>query len=105
MGCSDGPTHPCNRVLELAALRAAEGIIDVRRDTETRVVVVAERPRVEVVGVAVEAGLPVIGVSSRRHLEEVFLGVISAVSSGNGSGPTDATDASLIERLRQVRAR
>ena len=56
-------------------------------------------------GAAVEAGLPVIGVSSRRHLEEVFLGVISAASSGNGSRPTDASDASLIERLRQVRAR
>ena len=89
----------------LVALRAVDGITEVRRDTETRVVVMAERPRVEVVGAAVEAGLPVIGVSSRRHLEEVFLGVISAASSGNGSGPTDASDASLIERLRQVRAR
>jgi len=89
----------------LAALRGIDGVTEVRRDTETRVVVVAERPRVEVVGAAVEAGLPVIGVSSRRHLEEVFLGVISAASSGNGSRPTDASDASLIERLRQVRAR
>ncbi|WP_414654891.1 alpha/beta fold hydrolase [Intrasporangium sp.] len=89
----------------LTALRGIDGVTEVRRDTETRVVVVAERPRVEVVGAAVEAGLPVIGVSSRRHLEEVFLGVISAASSGNGSRPTDASDASLIERLRQVRAR
>ncbi|GAA6525399.1 alpha/beta fold hydrolase [Intrasporangium sp. DVR] len=88
----------------LAALRATAGIEEVRRDTETRVVVVAERPRVEVVGAAVKAGLPVIGVSSRRHLEEVFLGVISSASA-NGSRPSDATDASLIERLRQVRAR
>ncbi|MDC5696062.1 alpha/beta fold hydrolase [Intrasporangium calvum] len=88
----------------LSALRAVDGITEVRRDTETRVVVVAQRPRVEVVGAAVEAGLPVVGVSSRRHLEEVFLGVISSAST-NGSGPTDATDASLIERLRQVRAR
>ena len=67
----------------LAALRAVDGIIDVRRDTETRVVVAA-RPRVEVVG-RPSRRLPVIGVSSRRHLEEVFLGVISSASaSGNG---------------------
>ncbi|HEX6055839.1 MAG TPA: alpha/beta fold hydrolase [Intrasporangium sp.] len=98
---SDEPALPSR----LVALRAVDGITEVRRDTETRVVVVAERPRVEVVGAAVDSGLPVIGVSSRRHLEEVFLGVISAASSGNGSRPTDASDASLIERLRQVRAR
>jgi ABC-2 type transport system ATP-binding protein len=88
----------------LDALRAVAGITEVRRDTETRVVVVADRPRAEVVGAAVEQGLPVVGVSSRRHLEEVFLGVISNASA-NGSHPTDGSDASLIERLRQVRAR
>ena len=88
----------------LVALRAVDGIVEVRRDTETRVVVVAARPRVEVVGAAVEAGLPVIGVSSRRHLEEVFLGVISSASA-SGNGAVDTADASLIERLRQVRAR
>jgi ABC-2 type transport system ATP-binding protein len=97
---SDQPALPSR----LVALRAADGIIEVRRDTETRVVVVAARPRVEVVGAAVEAGLPVIGVSSRRHLEEVFLGVISSASAG-GNGAVDTSDASLIERLRQVRAR
>ena len=92
----------------LGALRGVDGITEVRRDTGTRVVVVAQRPRVEVVGAAVETGLPVVGVSSRRHLEEVFLGVISSASangSANGSGSTESGDASLIERLRQVRAR
>ena len=43
---SDEPSLPSR----LAALRAVDGIIEVRRDTETRVVVMAERPRVEVVG-------------------------------------------------------
>jgi ABC-2 type transport system ATP-binding protein len=89
---------------QVDALRSVAGILEVRRDTGTRVVVVAELSRVEVVGAAVEAGLPVVGVSSRRHLEEVFLGVISTAST-NGSGPGDGSDASLIERLRQVRAR
>lgn len=88
---------------QLGALRHVEGITEVRRDTETRVVIVADRPRTEVVGAAVQAGLPVVGVSSRRHLEEVFLGVISNASA-NGSGPDEA-EGSLIERLRQVRAR
>jgi ABC-2 type transport system ATP-binding protein len=55
-----------------------------------------------VVDAAVSAGLPVVGVSSRRHLEEVFLGVISA--AGSDGGPTESS-GSLIERLRQVRAR
>ncbi|MDV3219925.1 alpha/beta fold hydrolase [Intrasporangium sp.] len=91
----------------LDALRGVDGVTEVRRDTETRIVVVAERPRVEVVGAAVEAGLPVVGVSSRRHLEEVFLGVISSASADSAANgaPVDTTDASLIERLRQVRAR
>jgi ABC-2 type transport system ATP-binding protein len=63
-----------------------------------------------VVAAAVAAGLPVVGVSSRRHLEEVFLGVISsaagtgAAGAGTGGEPGDE-GASLIERLRQVRAR
>ena len=94
------------RLAELAAaLESAPGITDVRIDTPTRLVVVADLGRAAVVEAAVDAGLPVVGVSSRRHLEEVFLGVISSASSGsNGSGPADG-GASLIERLRQVRAR
>lgn len=90
--------------LALKALRDVAGITEVRRDTDTRVVVEAGLPRAEVVQAAVAAGLPVVGVSSRRHLEEVFLGVISSASSA-GDGAPDPTNGSLIDRLRQVRAR
>lgn len=86
-----------------AALDVHPGMTEVRVDTPTRLVVVSDLPRAEVVEAAVEAGLPVVGVSSRRHLEEVFLGVISQAGSGPG-GPGDS-GGSLIERLRQVRAR
>ncbi|MGW5240442.1 alpha/beta fold hydrolase [Monashia sp. NPDC004114] len=94
------------RLTELAAaLQSTPGVTDVRVDTPTRLVVVAELGRAAVVEAAVETGLPVVGVSSRRHLEEVFLGVISTASStGNGSRPAES-GASLIDRLRQVRAR
>jgi ABC-2 type transport system ATP-binding protein len=85
------------------AVSAAPGVSDVRIDTPTRLVVVADVPRAEVVAAAVGAGVPVVGVSSRRHLEEVFLGVISAAGS-NGDGAA-GPDGSLVERLRQVRAR
>jgi ABC-2 type transport system ATP-binding protein len=95
-----------SRLAELAAaLQARPGVSEVRIDTPTRLVVVADLARAEVVEAAVAAGLPVVGVSSRRHLEEVFLGVISSASTAsNGSRPADS-GASLIDRLRQVRAR
>ncbi|MCU1537978.1 MAG: transporter related protein [Humibacillus sp.] len=100
-------------------LRAVEGITEVRLDTPARLVVVADRGRADVVSAAVGAGLPVVGVSSRRHLEEVFLGVISSAtgvmggSSGTRGSASDRDDpsdggedgTSLVERLRQVRAR
>jgi ABC-2 type transport system ATP-binding protein len=86
-----------------AALGTRAGIREARVDTPTRIVVVADLPRAEVVAAAVDVGLPIAGVSSRRHLEEVFLGVISQAGSGTG-GPADSS-GSLIERLRQVRAR
>jgi ABC-2 type transport system ATP-binding protein len=82
------------------------GVTDVRVDTDTRLVVVAELSRDAVVRTAVDVGVPVVGVSSRRHLEEVFLGVINSAASTNGSGPQAAdSGASLVERLRQVRSR
>ncbi|WP_323096067.1 alpha/beta fold hydrolase [Intrasporangium sp. YIM S08009] len=87
-----------------AALAAAPGVSEVRVDTPTRLVVVADLDRAAVVRAAVESGVPVVGVSSRRHLEEVFLGVISAAASSNGTGPGDQS-VSLVDRLRQVRAR
>jgi ABC-2 type transport system ATP-binding protein len=94
------------RLADLAAsLESVPGISQVRIDTPTRLVVVAELGRAAVVEAAVGAGLPVVGVSSRRHLEEVFLGVISSASAtSNGSGPRES-GVSLIDRLRQVRAR
>ncbi|NUR82061.1 MAG: alpha/beta fold hydrolase [Dermatophilaceae bacterium] len=105
----DLPEHVGHDVVNAGvhALEASDGITEVRVDTPTRLVVVADRGRAEVVAAAVAAGLPVVGVSSRRHLEEVFLGVISS-ATGPGAGITgDPGDegASLIERLRQVRAR
>jgi ABC-2 type transport system ATP-binding protein len=81
------------------------GITEARVDTDTRLVVVAELSRDAVVRTAVDVGVPVVGVSSRRHLEEVFLGVINSASSPNGSGPQADSGASLVERLRQVRSR
>jgi ABC-2 type transport system ATP-binding protein len=84
-------------------LDAHPGVTEARVDTPTRLVVVSERPRAEVVQAAVDAGLPVVGVSSRRHLEEVFLGAIS--QAGRAPGAPADQNGSLIERLRQVRAR
>ncbi|WP_374970882.1 alpha/beta fold hydrolase [Terrabacter sp. BE26] len=109
----DLPEHVDHDVVRAGvhALAAVDGIRDVRTDTPTRLVVVADRARAEVVAAAVAAGLPVVGVSSRRHLEEVFLGVISSASAqgpaGTAGGDGEPRDEgeSLVERLRQVRAR
>src|SRR6476661_5941498 len=86
------------------ALEDSDGVLEVRVDTPSRLVVVASRGRAEVVAAAVAAGLPVVGVSSRRHLEEVFLGVISSASAPGPAGADGESgdEASLVERLRQV---
>ena len=70
------------------------------------VTVVSDLPREAVVRAVVDAGAEVVGVGSRRHLEEVFLGVIAS-SQGSTDGPDGDgdRDGSLVERLRQVRAR
>ncbi|HIE92335.1 MAG TPA: ATP-binding cassette domain-containing protein, partial [Acidobacteria bacterium] len=76
-------------------LRGLEGITEVEAVAdvdEPHVVVVADLARAEVVRAAAGSGADVVGVSSRRQLEEVFLGVIAAAS---GSDPD----------LRQVRSR
>ncbi|HET7398845.1 MAG TPA: alpha/beta fold hydrolase [Intrasporangium sp.] len=88
-------------------LAGRPGIVEVRVDTPTRLVVVATLPRAVVVEAAVAVRMPLVGVSSRRHLEEVFLGVIAqAGSDTTATGPGGVSgDGSLIERLRQVRAR
>jgi len=103
----DLPEHVAHDVVSAGvhALEASGGVSEVRVDTPTRIVVVADRGRAEVVAAAVSAGLPVVGVSSRRHLEEVFLGVISSASAPGAAGEPGDEGASLVERLRQVRAR
>ena len=77
------------------AVLATDGVSDVAVQHDTgdgpRLIVTADLPRAEVVRV-VAAAADVVAVSSRRQLEEVFLGVIAEAS---GSDPD----------LRQVRAR
>ncbi|HHU10974.1 MAG TPA: ATP-binding cassette domain-containing protein, partial [Intrasporangiaceae bacterium] len=90
----------------LAALRAHDGIrsVDVIDESDhAKVTIVADLPRAAVVRAVLDAGLDIREVGSRRHLEEVFLGVIAGAQSPNaGNG---LPGQSLIERLRQVRAR
>jgi len=87
-------------------LRAVEGITDVDVDedpVEPRLVVTADLARADVVRVVADTGADIVGVTSRRHLEEVFLGVIAQASSSTGDSG-DGT-RSLTDRLRQVRSR
>lgn len=79
-------------------IRSVEAIDDPTKPTLT---VVADRDRGDIVRTVVDAGARVVGVGSRRHLEEVFLGVIA--SSAGDAESVEST--SVIERLRQVRAR
>ncbi len=94
----------------VARLRATSGVttVEVTDDgATTRLVTTATLPRADVVRAATGAGLDVVGVSSRKHLEEVFLGVIAAAAGGSSGDdePAGGDAASLTERLRQVRAR
>ena len=88
-----------------AALAGADGIRSVETlddPSKATLTVVSDLPREAVVRAVVDSGAEVVGVGSRRHLEEVFLGVIAS----SQAGPDDATeDTALVERLRQVRAR
>ena len=98
--------------LLVSRLRGTAGVtdVDVEADpVEPRVVITADLPRADVVRAVAETGVDIVGITSRKHLEDVFLGVIAAAqgaSSGNGSGPDGEGGArSLTDRLRQVRAR
>jgi len=89
-----------------AALTGADGIrsVEVIDDpSKPTLTVVADRSREAVVRDVVASGAEVVGVGSRRHLEEVFLGVIAA----SQVRPDDEaiSETSVVERLRQVRAR
>jgi len=107
-------------------LREVEGVttVEVAADEgDSRVVVTARMPRADVVRALTAVGADVVGVSSRKHLEEVFLRVIAAAQTpldteGEGGreaaadiagpgadGVTAGTVDSVTERLRQVRAR
>ena len=91
-------------VLDYLQNPAKEPVLEViDEDDRAKVTIIADRPRHEIVREAIDAGLDVVGVGSRRHLEEVFLGVIADASAK----PEDAEgpETSMIERLRQVRAR
>jgi ABC-2 type transport system ATP-binding protein len=114
--------HPSSGAAEVAGrLRDVAGIrqVDVSGD---RLVISADLHRADVVSAVVGAGGEIDGVSSRRPLEEVFLGVIAGATgvvvggSGEGadaglSGPSASGagsangKASLVDRLRQVRSR
>jgi ABC-2 type transport system ATP-binding protein len=97
--------------LVVTTLRATPGVttVDVEADpVEPRIVVTADLPRGDVVRAVAETGVDIVGITSRKHLEDVFLGVIAAAQGAaaeNGSGPTDDVPRSLGDRLRQVRAR
>jgi ABC-2 type transport system ATP-binding protein len=101
------------RVADQPGIEAVEVVAD---EGEPRLVVTSSLPRADVVRALTRAGADVVGVSSRRHLEEVFLGVIAAARRGgtpDHHGPDDAHDASgergspesVTEALRRVRAR
>ncbi|MEO7070470.1 MAG: alpha/beta fold hydrolase [Nostocoides sp.] len=96
----DAPGHEtaADRLRQAAGIRSVD-LVD--EESGRRLTVVADRPRAQVVRAAIDAGLDVVGVGSKRHLEEVFLGVIAAAQTGDAP----AGNGSLIERLRQVRAR
>ncbi len=82
----------------LREITGVEEVEAVEDPAEPHLIVTASLPRAEVVRAAAESGLPIVGVSSRRHLEEVFLGVIAAASGGDPEGRS-------VPDLRQVRSR
>jgi ABC-2 type transport system ATP-binding protein len=99
-----GPGEDAGALAE--RLLGVEGItgVDVDDDPlEPRLVITAELARADVVRAVADTGADIVGVTSRRHLEEVFLGVIAQASSSTG----DSSDGSrsLTDRLRQVRSR
>jgi len=97
--------------LVVSQLHATDGVtqVDVEADpVEPRIVVTADLPRADVVRAVAETGVDIVGITSRRHLEDVFLGVIAAAqgaAGANGSSPEGDGPRSLSDRLRQVRAR
>jgi ABC-2 type transport system ATP-binding protein len=93
---TDSVAAVADRLREVAGIQDVEVVAD---EGDSRLVVTAGMPRPDVVRALAAVGADVVGLSSRKHLEEVFLRVIAnAQTSGE---PTE----SVTERLRQVRAR
>ncbi len=89
-------------------LRQVRGVagVDVDPDPlEPRIVVTATVSRAEVVRAVAASGADIVGVTSRRHLEEVFLGVIAAAQDSAAGADSGDGARSLSDRLRQVRSR
>ena len=97
---------PGNDVVALAArLERVAGVTGtevVDDPLEPQLTVTADLPRAEVVRTLAEWGADIVGVTSRRHLEEVFLGVIAQAGAG---GTDQGAPRSMADRLRQVRSR
>ena len=104
------PATPPAAVDDVAdRLRAHAGVADVEvvaDEGEPRLVVTAGMPRADLVRLLTAQGADVVGLSSRRHLEEAFLGVIAAAGEASETAVNGrAKEKSLSDRLRQVRAR
>ena len=95
--------------LLVSRLRATAGVtgVDVESDpVEPRVVITADLPRADVVRAVADTGVDIVGITSRKHLEDVFLGVIAAAQGAAASNGSEGDGSrSLTDRLRQVRAR
>ncbi len=90
-----------------ASLRRVTGIrqVEVSGDgVGPRLTVHADVPRPEVVRAAAATGASLDAVSSRRHLEEVFLGAIAHAEHLDTEGPPEP-DGAMTDALRRVRAR
>jgi len=93
---ADSVAAIADRLRAVAGIHAVEIVQD---EGDSRLVVTAGMPRPEVVRALTAVGADVIELSSRKHLEEVFLRVIADAQTSGG------TTDSVTERLRQVRAR
>jgi ABC-2 type transport system ATP-binding protein len=92
-----------------ARLRGRPGVVAVEVTEDPagpRLTIHSGMPRADVVRSVTATGADIVEVTSRRHLEEVFLGVIAAAQEASaGAGPMASQPSSLTDRLRQVRAR
>ncbi|HYN28420.1 MAG TPA: alpha/beta fold hydrolase [Dermatophilaceae bacterium] len=81
-------------------LRSRDEVSAVDVEGGGRLVVHSSLPRAEVVRELVGAGAPVVGVSGRRHLEQVFLGMIAAAGDDRVSMVEQGAGMSEDEQAR-----